>query len=60
MRVRATQDGFFERYIYAGQRFDVPEGSKASWFVREDININKPAYRNPKGKTNGDETDDLV
>lgn len=32
MKVRAIENGFFGRYIEAGQVFDVPNGVKGSWF----------------------------
>ncbi len=32
MKVRATDNGFFGRYIEAGKVFDVPNGVKGSWF----------------------------
>ncbi len=32
MKVRAIENGFFGRYIEAGQVFDVPQGMKGSWF----------------------------
>lgn len=34
MKVKALQDGFFDgSRIRAGKVFDVPEGTKAKWFV---------------------------
>ena len=33
MLVRATEPGFFNRYIEAGEIFDVPKGTKWPWIV---------------------------
>ena len=33
MKVKATRDGFHGSRRKAGDVFDVPEGSKAKWFV---------------------------
>lgn len=32
MKVRATKNGFYGRYLSEGDVFEVPDGSKASWF----------------------------
>lgn len=33
MRVKATSPGFYGHYRIADDEFEVPDGSKASWFV---------------------------
>lgn len=32
MKVRATANGFYDCYRVAGDVFDVPDGSEATWF----------------------------
>ena len=36
MKVIALKDGFYNRYITAGETFDVLDDSDASWFVPAD------------------------
>ena len=36
MKVIALKDGFYHRYITAGETFDVLDDSDASWFVPAD------------------------
>lgn len=62
MKVRAIENGFFGRFIEAGQVFDVPNGIKGSWFepfkgkVKAE-EVAPPAPPAPPGD-NGDNDDD--
>ena len=42
MRVIATAQGYFGQLLEAGQEFEVPDGTKGSWF--------KPAGKDDKGE----------
>lgn len=59
MRVIATAVGFFDNLRQPGEEFDVPEGSKATWFkpVKADEPEGKPARGR---KAAGEQAEDLV
>ena len=56
MKVRATKPGFFGRYINEGEVFDVPDGSKASWF--ESIDKSGEGQKRTQGGKKQDGQDD--
>ena len=45
MKVIATQTGYFGKLRYAGEVFEVPEGTTGTWFKPEDEE--EPAKRKP-------------
>jgi hypothetical protein len=49
MKVKATAPGFYEKYIESGEEFDVPSGTKGSWFT--------PVVKKPEGKKPEDSND---
>lgn len=59
MRVIVTAPGFWGQLRQPGEEFDVPEGSKATWFkpVKADEPEGKPARGR---KASAEPADDLV
>lgn len=59
MRVIVTAPGFWGQLHQPGEEFDVPEGSKATWFkpVKADEPEGKPARGR---KAAGEQAEDLV
>jgi len=55
MLVKATAKGFFGHFREVGAEFEVPAGSKASWYepVEGDAAVDKPAKRGQGGRTPG-------
>lgn len=51
MEVRATQSGFHGQYRNEGDKFEVADGVKASWFEPTEVKDESPA-KTPRGKAN--------
>lgn len=61
MEVRATAKGFHGCFREIGDQFEVPAGSKASWYVpAEDKVAEKPAKRSGDTKQSGSTGDDAA
>ena len=54
MEVRALKTGFFGQLRNEGDVFDVPKGSKASWFVETEQPKGKAAKPDQSAKEVGD------
>lgn len=50
MKVKALENGFFGQYRATGDVFEVPDGSKATWFepVKDAAADKTPTDPNPK------------
>ena len=55
MKVIATQAGYFGKLRQPGDEFDVPDGTKGSWFEP----VKKPA-KEPKAKADAEGGEGLV
>ncbi len=62
MKVRAIENGFFGRYIEAGQVFDVPNGVKGSWFepFKGKVKAEETGPPTQNGEGAGDGNESLV
>ncbi|MFV0602030.1 MAG: hypothetical protein ACK5NE_09485 [Brachymonas sp.] len=61
MEVIATKQGYFGKLREAGERFDVPAGSRASWFMPADkAEVQKPKPQTSQGKGAKESAGDLV
>lgn len=57
MKVRATEKGFYQCLREVGDEFDVPNGTKAPWWVEVK---EERASRRPTASSKQDKTDDDV
>lgn len=60
MEVIATKTGYHGKLRAPGDRFDVPAGSKASWFVPVEQATSKRGKADKAGATPDDAAGDLV
>ena len=60
MRVIATEPGFFSYLRQEGDEFEVPEGSKASWFQPVEQKASGKGGKKPEAPATEKPADDLV
>lgn len=62
MKVTAIKQGYHGRLRAVGDVFDVPDGSRASWFVPVDKadDLDKAEKQPTRRKSGADKADDLV
>jgi hypothetical protein len=60
MKVIATKQGYFGKLRAVGNEFEVPEGSKASWFQPVEQKASGKGGKEPKSQATEKPADDLV
>lgn len=60
MKVIATKQGYFGKLRQPGDEFEVPAGSKASWFQPVEKKANGKGGKNPEAPATEKPADDLV
>ena len=60
MKVIATKPGYFGKLREPGDEFEVPEGSKASWFQPVEQKASGKGGKKPEAQANEKPADDLV
>ena len=60
MLVIATAKGFFGQYRNEGDEFEVPDGTKGSWFQPVEQKANGKGGKKPEAQANEKPADDLV
>ena len=60
MKVIATKFGYFGKLRQPGDEFEVPEGSKASWFQPVEQKANGKCGKKPEAPASEKPADDLV
>ena len=60
MKVIATKLGYFGKLREPGDEFEVPDGTKGSWFQPVEQKANGKGGKKPEAQANEKPTDDLV
>lgn len=60
MKVIATKQGYFGKLRAVGDEFEVPEGSKASWFQPVEQKASGKGSKKPEAPATEKPADDLV
>lgn len=60
MKVIATKLGYFGKLRQPGDEFDVPDGTKGSWFQPVEQKANGKGGKKPEAQANEKLADDLV
>ena len=60
MKVIATKQGYFGKLREPGDEFEVPEGTKGSWFQPVEQKANGKGGKKPEAQANEKPADDLV
>ncbi len=60
MKVIATKQGYFGKLREPGDEFEVPDGTKGSWFQPVEQKANGKGGKKPEAQANEKPADDLV
>lgn len=60
MKVIATKLGYFGKLREPGDEFEVPDGTKGSWFQPVEQKVNGKGSKKPEAQANEKPADDLV
>lgn len=60
MKVIATKRGYFGKLREPGDEFEVPDGTKGSWFQPVEQKANGKGGKKPEAQANEKPADDLV
>lgn len=60
MKVIATKQGYFGKLRAVGDEFEVPDGTKGSWFQPVEQKANGKGGKKPEAQANEKPADDLV
>ena len=60
MKVIATKQGYFGKLRDVGDEFEVPDGTKGSWFQPIEQKANGKGGKKPEAQANEKPADDLV